>query len=141
MSANRGGSQLRMSAVGVSPAKRSRSMNSSGVSTAPRAPRPATIRRSALERAHLRHRLLTATDHVVIEAGGFVAPVDDLARHRGPDAAPAHEQAAHDKIGDSTPDGRAGQVETVGEGEFVLEGVPGPSRPLSIAAVSCSASW
>ena len=70
-------------------------------------------------------RLRSAAVEVVIEAGEFVPAVDHLVGHGGSHSAAAHEEAAAHEFGDGAAHGRAGEVEPIGQGEFVLEGIAG----------------
>ena len=56
--------------------------------------------------------------------------MDDLAGDGGADAAPADEQPRIDELRDGAAHGGPGEVEPVGHGELVLEGVPGLEHPL-----------
>ena len=54
--------------------------------------------------------------------------MDDLACDGGADPPAAHEQAAVDEFGDRAPDRGAGQVQALGEREFVLERISRSQR-------------
>ena len=123
-SANWGGSQLCISAVGVPSTVRSRSTETRGESAAtPRASAATGLTSSVLNESTSVRGLLAAAHHVVVEAGELVATVDHLARDRRADPATTHEQPAVHQLRDGAAHRGAREVEALGEGQLVLERV------------------
>ena len=76
-----------------------------------------------LEREDPRRGLLTRAGEVVVQAGQFERPTDRRHHHLRADTALADQQALVHQVGDRLPQRRAGQLEIVGEVEFVRDPV------------------